>query len=160
MHTQWCPIDDFWRNPKHRYYDVMCVPALGVAQCTRVAPIVPLLPKASDNVNEIVQLMHLLSRDVTDTIDQLKTNTTNKLGRKKKKTTTEHDVKICCFRGCSNVVNQRDIGTQCAPSVDATWPKVTYSASSETGEHDDISQSSQISFFHETENFHRHNYLV
>ena len=41
------------------------------------------LTKACDIVNEIVQLIHLLSRDVTDTIDQLKTNTTNKLGRKK-----------------------------------------------------------------------------
>ena len=59
---------------------------MGVVQCTCVAPIVTLfqlITKACDNVNEIVQLMHLLSRDVTYIIDQLK-NKHDKQSRKKK----------------------------------------------------------------------------
>ena len=59
---------------------------MGVVQCTCVAPIVTLFQlmiKACDNVNEAVPLMHLLSRDVTYIIDQLK-NKHDKQSRKKK----------------------------------------------------------------------------
>ena len=59
---------------------------VGVAQHPRLAPIVTIfqvITKSCDNVNEVVQLMHLLSRDVTYTIDQLK-NKHDKQSRKKK----------------------------------------------------------------------------
>ena len=59
---------------------------MGVVQSTCVPPIVTLfqvITKACENVNDVVQLTPLLSRDVTYTIDQLK-NKYDKQSRKKK----------------------------------------------------------------------------
>ena len=59
---------------------------MGVVQCTCVPPIVTLfqvITKACENVNDVVQLIHLLSRDVTYTIDQLEKKQ-DKPTRKKK----------------------------------------------------------------------------
>ena len=83
MHTQWYPGERI--SPK-KQTPVILRAVVGFAQHPRLAPIVTLFQvttKACDNVNEIVQLIHLLSRDVTYTIDQLK-NKHDKQSRKKK----------------------------------------------------------------------------
>ena len=73
--------------------------------------------------------MEKLSRDVTYTIEQLK-NKQDKQSRKKKVNDIRNVtyIQICGFRFCANAVNQGDICTEYAPSVDAAWLKVIYSA--------------------------------
>ena len=96
---------------------------MGVAQHPCVPPILTitiLMTEAWENVNEVVQLTTLLLRDITYTIDRVKNKHDKQSRKKKRKIRQKRDVKICGFRVCANVVNQRDICAQYAPSVDAT----------------------------------------
>ena len=83
MHTQWYPGKRFSAK-KQRPVIVRAV--VSIAQHPRLPPIVTLfqvMTKAWDNVNEVVQLIPLLSVDVTYTIDQLEKKQ-DKQARKKK----------------------------------------------------------------------------
>ena len=62
---------------------------MGVAQLPRLPPIVTLfqvMTKACENANEVVQLIPLLSIDVTYTIDQLEKKQDKQTRKKKQKT--------------------------------------------------------------------------
>ena len=96
---------------------------VGIAQHPRLHPIVTLIQiitKAWDNVDEIVQLITSLLIDVTYTIDQLEKKQDKQTRKKKVKDISKRDAEICDFYVCADVVNQRDICAQYAPSVDAT----------------------------------------
>ena len=83
MHTQWCPGEQF--SPKMQT-PVLVRDVVGIAQLPCLPPIVTLIQlitKTWDNANEVVQLITLLSIDVTYTLDQLEKKR-DKQTRKKK----------------------------------------------------------------------------
>ena len=65
----------------------------------------------------------------------------------KKKIRGKHNVRFGGFRNCVKTVNRRHIHAYYVSSMHATWLKVVYSTSSQNGEHVDMNNKEQISFF-------------
>ena len=102
------------------------------------------------------ELISLLSEDVRLTIGQLKNKKHETTRKKKRKIRGKRNVRFGGFRKCVKTVNRRHIHAYYVPSLHATWLKVVYSASSQNGEHADMNNKEQISFFLRMENLHRH----
>ena len=78
---------------------------VSIAQLPRLPSIVThfqVITKVCEDVNEVVQLIHLLSWDVTCTIDQLEKSRTNKPGGKKQKPleTRRRNLRFLCLCRC------------------------------------------------------------
>ena len=102
------------------------------------------------------ELISLLSEDVRLTIGQLKNKKHETTRKKKRKIRGKCYVRFGCFWNCVKTVNHRHIHAYYVPSLHATWLKVVYSTSSQNGEHVDMNDKEQISFFPRIENLLLH----